>query len=168
MAGVRGSLARYLPMEASVLELTSCPDNLVSGLIELLVTSVNKEYLSEAERLLAALHVMRPRFRELHVYDVWLLMGRKKYTEATQLLRELENQPLRSPYGAYVSALTAICLFSLRDPSWRIYANEVLARNEDQESVNLVSLLMGKRKEAEPVATAGDISPFATMHFMRA
>lgn len=156
-----------------MLDLTSCPDSLVSALIELLVTSVNKQYLPEAERLLAALHVMRPRFRELHVYDVWLLMGRKRYAEAIQILRMLEGQQLQAPYGAYVGALMAICLFSLRDPTWQIFANEVLAREEDAESVNLVNLLMGKKNEpavvvAPAATTTPEVSPFSTAYFMRA
>nr|WP_284700752.1 HrpB1 family type III secretion system apparatus protein [Robbsia betulipollinis] len=157
----------------NVLDLTSCPDNFVSALIDLLVTSVNKKYLAEAEQLLAALHVMRPRFRELHVYDVWLLMGRKRHVEAVQILRMMDGQDLQAPYGAYVSALMAICLYSLRDPSWQIFANEVLSRDEDAESVTLVNLLMGKKKEAaivdaSPAPAAAEVSPFSTAYFMRA
>ena len=160
-----------------MLDLTSCSDKFVSSLIELLVTAVNKQYLPEAERLLAALHVMRPRFRELHVYDVWLLMGRNRYVDAIQLLRTLESQQLQAPYNAYVAALMAICLFSVRDPSWRIFANEVLAREEDEESVALVNLLMGVKQERAQSKLAGasnakrstpDVSPFSTAYFMRA
>ena len=160
-----------------MLDLTSCPDKLVSALIEVLVTSVNKEYLAEAERLLAALHIMRPRFKELHVYDVWLLMGHKRYREATQVLRSLEAQSLRAPYDSYVSALMAICLCSLRDPGWRMFANEVLARNEDPDSVRLVGLLTGEAQATAAAAPAptpaekaalSEISPFSTNYFMRA
>ncbi len=162
------------PWRHIVLDLTSCSDKFVSSLIELLVTAVNKQYLPEAERLLAALHVMRPRFRELHVYDVWLLMGRNRYVDAIQLLRTLESQQLQAPYNAYVAALMAICLFSVRDPSWRIFANEVLAREEDEESVALVNLLMGVKQEraqsksAAVKRAAPEVSPFSTAYFMRA
>ena len=69
-----------------MLDMTECPDSLVSALIELLVTSVNKQYSHEAERLLAALHVMRPRFRELHISDVWLMMGRKEEDAGAALI----------------------------------------------------------------------------------
>ena len=158
-----------------MLDLTSCPDKLVSSLIEMLVTSVNKQYLSEAERLLAALHVMRPKFKELHVYDVWLLMGHKRYREATQVLRNLEAQQLRAPYDTYVSALMAICLCSMKDPGWRMFANEVLARNEDPDSVRLINLLTGQAADPVPAAApvekkeaVPEVSPFSTNYFMRA
>ncbi|CAB3773590.1 HrpB1 family type III secretion system apparatus protein [Paraburkholderia humisilvae] len=157
-------------------DVTSCPDKLVSALIELLVTSMNRRYLDEAESLLAALHQMRPRFRELHVYDVWLLMKQKRFAEATQILRELESQPLQAPFGAYVGALLAICLFSVGDPTWRVFANEVLARDEDEESVSLVNILLGNRKrtaeqlkQSPPDASVSNgVSPFSTNCFMRA
>jgi type III secretion protein HrpB1 len=158
-----------------VFDVTACPDKLVSALIELLVTSMNRRYLSEAGNLLAALHLMRPRFRELHVYDVWLLMKEKRFAEATQLLRELEAQPLQDPFGSYVGALLAICLFSVGDPSWRVFANQVLARDEDEEAVSLVNILLGNRKRtaeqasqsASDATAAHSMSPYSTSFFMR-
>jgi type III secretion protein HrpB1 len=153
-----------------VLNLTACPDKLVSALIELLVTGVNKGYLDESERLLAALQVMRPRFRELQVYDVWLLIARKQFTQAAQILRTLEGETLQQPFNAYVSALMAICLFSMKDPSWRIFANEVVSRNEDTESIALVNLLMGHKPEprmSEPVERPS-VQQFSHSHFLRA
>ena len=164
-----------------MLDMTECPDSLVSALIELLVTSVNKQYSHEAERLLAALHVMRPRFRELHIYDVWLMMGRKRYDDAARTLRDLESQTLQAPFNAYVAALLATCLFSLRDPGWQMFANQVLSREEDPESVRLVNLLMGRKEDDTGGARAlageeraagrpqdrGERSPFSTTHFLR-
>jgi type III secretion protein HrpB1 len=150
--------------------LTSCPDKLVSALIELLVTSVNKGYLDESERLLAALQIMRPRFRELQVYDVWILIARKQFSQAAQILRTLEGQTLQQPFNAYVSALMAICLFSMKDPSWRIFANEVLARNEDSESMALVNMLMGNKPEPRVSEGEEPSAPrqFSHSHFLRA
>lgn len=161
--------------------MTECPDSLVSALIELLVTSVNKQYSHEAERLLAALHVMRPRFRELHIYDVWLMMGRKRYDDAARTLRDMESQTLQAPFNAYVAALLATCLFSLRDPGWQMFANQVLAGEADPESTRLVNLLMGRKEDEDvPRALTGadrsaghsperstDRSPYSTTHFLR-
>ncbi|MFM0735969.1 HrpB1 family type III secretion system apparatus protein [Paraburkholderia xenovorans] len=153
-----------------MLNLTACPDKLVSALIELLVTSVNKGYLDESERLLSALQLMRPRFRELQVYDVWLLIARKQFPQAAQILRTLEGQTLQQPFNAYVSALMAICLFSMKDPSWRIFANEVVARNEDSESIALVNLLMGNKPEprVSEVVERPVLQQFSHSHFLRA
>jgi len=164
-----------------VLDMTECPDSLVSALIELLVTSVNKQYNHEAERLLSALHVMRPRFRELHIYDVWLMMGRKRYDDAARTLRDMESQTLQAPFNAYVAALLATCLFSLRDPGWQMFANQVLAGEADPESTRLVNLLMGRKEDEDvPRALTGadrsaghsperstDRSPYSTTHFLR-
>jgi len=70
--------------------------------------------------------------------------------DAAQLLRQLEGRELQVPFGPYVTALLAVCLSALGDPGWRVYANEVLTREEDPESVGLMNLLTGKRKKGEP------------------
>lgn len=130
------------------MDLTTCSKDLVSALVEMLTWAARKGHLDEAERMLAALHVMRPDFIELQAYDAWLQIRRNRPAEAAQLLRQLEGRDLKPPFGPYVTALLALCLSSLKDPSWRIYANEVLERDEDPESVGLMKLLTGKRDEA--------------------
>ncbi|WP_164707971.1 HrpB1 family type III secretion system apparatus protein [Paraburkholderia phosphatilytica] len=129
------------------MNLTTCSNRLVSGLVEMLTWAARKGHLDEADRLLAALHLMRPKFVELQAYDAWLLIRRNRMADAAQLLRQLEGRELQGPFGPYVTALLAVCLSSLRDPSWRIYANEVITRDEDAESVGLVNLLLGKREK---------------------
>ncbi|VWB88644.1 HrpB1 family type III secretion system apparatus protein [Burkholderia lata] len=131
------------------MNLTTCSNRLVSGLVELLTWAARKGHLDEAERLLAALHLIRPNFIELQAYDAWLLIRRNRMADAAQLLRQLEGRDLQAPFGPYVTALLAVCLSSLGDAGWRVYANEVLTRDEDQESVGLVNLLMGKREKKE-------------------
>jgi type III secretion protein HrpB1 len=37
-----------------------------------------------------------------------------------------------------------VALYGLNDPSWRSYANDVLNRSEDQDSVDIVNTLLGK------------------------
>jgi type III secretion protein HrpB1 len=130
------------------MDLTTCSKDLISALVEMLTWAARKGHLDEAERMLAALHVMRPDFIELHAYDAWLQIRRNRPADAAQLLRQLEGRDLKPPFGPYVTALLALCLSSLKDPSWRIYANEVLERDEDPESVGLMKLLTGKRDEA--------------------
>jgi type III secretion protein HrpB1 len=129
------------------MDLTTCSKDLVSALVEMLTWAARKGHLDESERILAALHIMRPDFIELHAYDAWLQIRRKRPADAAQLLRQLEGRDLKAPFGPYVTALLAICLSSLGDPSWRIYANEVLERDEDPESVSLMKLLTGKREQ---------------------
>ncbi|WP_169708543.1 HrpB1 family type III secretion system apparatus protein [Trinickia terrae] len=139
------------------MNLTTCSNRLVSGLVEMLTWAARKGHLDEADRLLAALHLMRPKFVELHAYDAWLLIRRNRMADAAQMLRQLEGRDLQAPFGPYVTALLAVCLSSLGDPSWRIYANEVITRDEDAESVGLVGLLMGKRdKDAKDAANGAN------------
>ena len=139
------------------MNLTTCSNRMVSALVELLTWAARKGHLDEADRLLAALHVMRPNFVELNAYDAWLLIRRNRMADAAQLLRQLEGRELQPPFGPYVTALLAVCMSSLGDTSWRIYANQVLTRDEDAESVGLMNLLMGKREKAEK-ADASDTS----------
>ena len=132
------------------MNLTACSNRLVSGLVEMLTWAARNGRLDEADRLLAALHLMRPKFVELHAYDAWLLIRRNRMTDAAQLLRQLEGRELQVPFGPYVTSLLAVCLSSLGDPGWRVYANEVLTRDEDAESVGLMNLLTGQRRNDEP------------------
>jgi len=140
------------------MNLTTCSNSLVSALVEMLTWASRTGKLDEAERLLAALHLMRPNFAELNAYDAWLLIRRNRMGDAAQLLRQLEGRELQPPFGPYVTALLAVCLSSLGDPSWRVYANQVVTRDEDAESVALVGLLTGKtaRKAGEEETTSDE------------
>ena len=149
------------------MNFTTCSNRLVSALVELLTWAARKGHLDEADRLLAALHLMRPNFVELNAYDAWLLIRRNRMADAAQLLRQLEGRELQPPFGPYVTALLAVCMSSLGDASWRIYANQVLARDEDVESVGLMNLLMGKREKAEGAAADETSSKSAVADALR-
>lgn len=135
------------------MSLTKCSNRLVSALIEALMFGAKHGHIEQSERLLSALHVLRPDFVELHAYDAWLLIRRRDFAEAVRLLRGLEQRTLRGSFGPYVAALLAVSLCGLEDPAWRVYANEVATRNEDPDSVELVMTLMGKSGPALAAAT---------------
>jgi type III secretion protein HrpB1 len=149
------------------MNLTTCSNRLVSGLVEMLTWAARNGHLDEADRLLAALHVMRPKFVELHAYDAWLLIRRNRMADAAQLLRQLEGRELQVPFGPYVTALLAVCLSSLGDAGWRVYANEVLTRDEDAESVGLMNLLTGQRPKGEPLEKEAPGASAATADLLR-
>src|SRR4051812_41762788 len=65
-------------------DYSKCDGAVITGLIEIVMTGINQGKLAEAEAVLAALRVLRPRFRELDTFDVWLLIKRRQYVEATQ------------------------------------------------------------------------------------
>jgi len=81
-------------------DYSKCDNRVVTGLIEVLMAGINQGRLAESDALLAALRVLRPRFRELDTFDIWLLIKRKRYIEATQVLRNLHgSSPERQSRG---------------------------------------------------------------------
>ncbi len=126
------------------MSVTQCSNRLIAALIEVLMFGAKHGHLEQSERVLTALHVLRPNFVELHAYDAWMLIRRHDFAGALRYLRDLEQRPLRGAFGPYVNALLAVALYGLQDPSWRSYANDVINRNEDQDSVDIVNALLGK------------------------
>ena len=132
-------------------DYSKCDGAVITGLIEIVMTGINQGKLAEAEAVLAALRVLRPRFRELDTFDVWLLIKRRQYVEATQVLRALHDGSDNLRNLPICTALNACCLYASGDPAWRIAANEVLTLNEDPLAVGLINVMLGK-----PAEEAGD------------
>ena len=152
-------------------DYSNCDRAVVTGLIEVLMAGIKHGKLAESDALLAALRVLRPRFRELDTFDVWLLMKRKRYIEATQVLRNLHGSSADMQNLPICTALQAMCLYASGDDAWRISANEVLTRNDDPEAVALVNLLFGKAPDAEPepaAAPAPVAAELAPAYYLRA
>jgi type III secretion protein HrpB1 len=160
------------------MQQTECGKEVIQGLIEILMAGVKNGNLTEAESLLAGLRVLRPAFRELDTFDAWLLIKRKKYIEASHILRNadvLQDAKVMS----IRTALLALCLHASNDPAWRISANEVLATSDDAEALAIVNMLFGKPREKQeegqdgeqaapapyPGAAPGDLM---LSHYMRA
>ena len=156
-------------------DYSTCDKRVVTGLIEVLMAGINQGRLAESDALLAALRVLRPRFRELDTFDIWLLIKRKRYIEATQVLRNLHGSSPDMQNLPICTALQALCLYASGDDAWRISANEVLTRNDDPEAVALVNLLFGKGPDAaaepEPesgTAAAPAVADLAPAYYLRA
>jgi len=152
-------------------DYSNCDRAVVTGLIEVLMAGIKHGKLAESDALLAALRVLRPRFRELDTFDVWLLMKRKRYIEATQVLRNLHGSSADMQNLPICTALQAMCLYASGDDAWRISANEVLTRNGDPEAVALVNLLFGKAPDTEPEAAAAPApvaADLAPAYYLRA
>ena len=156
-------------------DYSKCDNRVVTGLIEVLMAGINQGRLAESDALLAALRVLRPRFRELDTFDIWLLIKRKRYIEATQVLRNLHGSSPDMQDLPICTALQALCLYASGDDAWRISANEVLTRNDDPEAVALVNLLFGKGPDAaaapEPesgTAAAPAVADLAPAYYLRA
>ncbi|WP_158568063.1 MULTISPECIES: HrpB1 family type III secretion system apparatus protein [unclassified Duganella] len=152
------------------MDYTSCDKKIVSSLIEVLLAGVKNDCLAESDALLAALRVLRPRFRELDTFDAWLLMKRKKYLQATHILRNLDGATPGIAAMPISTALLAVCLFAANDPAWSISANEVLVRNEDPEAIALVNMLFGKHPEPQDEPEPAPPAPAEPgySHYLRA
>jgi type III secretion protein HrpB1 len=155
-------------------DYSKCDNRVVTGLIEVLMAGINQGRLAESDALLAALRVLRPRFRELDTFDIWLLIKRKRYIEATQVLRNLHGSSPDMQNLPICTALQALCLYASGDDAWRISANEVLTRNDDPEAVALVNLLFGKGPDAagpeseSEIAAAPAVADLAPAYYLRA
>lgn len=152
-------------------DYSKCDKRVVTGLIEVLMAGIKQGKLAESDALLAALRVLRPQFRELDTFDVWLLIKRKRYIEATQVLRNLHGSSADMQNLPICTALQALCLYASGDDAWRISANEVLTRNDDPEAVALVNLLFGKGPDAEPEVAAPPVPAMADLapsYYLRA
>jgi type III secretion protein HrpB1 len=136
------------------MSVSQCSNRLIAALIEVLMFGAKHGHLEQSERVLTALHILRPNFVELHAYDAWMLIRRHDFAGALRYLRDLEQRPLRGAFGPYVNALLAVTLYGLQDPSWRSYANDVINRNEDQDSVDIVNALLGKASTRRAAASA--------------
>ena len=136
------------------MSVSQCSNRLIAALIEVLMFGAKHGHLEQSERVLTALHILRPNFVELHAYDAWMLIRRHDFADALRYLRDLEQRPLRGAFGPYVNALLAVTLYGLQDPSWRSYANDVINRNEDQDSVDIVNALLGKASTRRAAASA--------------
>ncbi len=136
------------------MSVSQCSNRLIAALIEVLMFGAKHGHLEQSERVLTALHILRPNFVELHAYDAWMLIRRHDFAGALRYLRDLEQRPLRGAFGPYVNALLAVTLYGLEDPSWRSYANDVINRNEDQDSVDIVNALLGKASTRRAAASA--------------
>jgi len=129
------------------MDYISCDKKVISSLIEVLMTGVKNDCLSQSDALLASIRILRPKFIELETFDAWLLIKRKKYLAATYILRNLQGAGTDMARMPISTALLALCLYASNDPDWAISANEVLVRNEDPEAIALVNMLFGKSPE---------------------
>jgi type III secretion protein HrpB1 len=157
------------------MEPIQCSNRLLGGLLEVLMYATRSGQFDNAQSLLTALRTLRPNFRELDLVEGWLLVGRHQYADAARILRELHNGERAESVVPFASAMMALCLNALGDQEWHVYANEVLARDEDPDSVALVRTLIGVQEEmdagtfgtatAAPAAESLDLSAYHSAHY---
>jgi type III secretion protein HrpB1 len=123
----------------------------VSGLIELLSTSINHNLIDEAETLLACVRGLRPGVLEFDTFEAWIATRRGHWTDAIRILRAVE---FNSPDFALAKALLAFCQFALGDAAWERTANAVLENDPHPDAVALLQLLVNPMAGAAPPGPA--------------
>jgi type III secretion protein HrpB1 len=141
----------------------------ITGLIEVIGQGIGQERLDDAEAVVLALRVLRPKMLELDTFDAWIAIKRGYWPEAVRILRNIDAQANNWHLG---KALLAFCQFAMGDSAWTIPANEVMDTGQSPEAVGLVKLLINQRvdDDDEPEATPAAASPmnsFADPSYLR-
>lgn len=128
----------------------------VSGLVGLVSLAVDRERLDDAETLLGAVRLLRPKVSQLDFFEAWIAMKRGHWTDAMRTLRNLDAT---APEWATAKAFLAYCQFATGDMAWRATAEDVLHSTTNQEALDMVRTLLNPEeaaKDGEAETTADD------------
>ncbi|WP_107314211.1 HrpB1 family type III secretion system apparatus protein [Burkholderia metallica] len=152
------------------MEYTQCGGDVVKALIEVVTVGLQRNRIAEAEAVLAAVRVLRPKIKALETFDAWIALKRGQFRDAARILRTVDAEQSPLPLS---KALLACCLFAIGDPAWSITANEVIEENSDPDAISLVKLLSGQPDPVDGQVATDDASPTAQpdlsqFHYLRA
>jgi len=99
----------------------------VACLIGMVVMATDRELIDDASALLGGIRVLRPRLVELDLLEGQILLKRKQYRDAIQLLSNVENSETQ---WSMAKALLAWCQYMIKDSAWEINVNDVLLRDD--------------------------------------
>jgi len=133
----------------------------VAGLVEVISVAISRDQLDDAETVLRAVRVLRPKLAQLDTFEAWIAIKRGQWQHAIQILNDLDANV---PDWTLGKALKAYCQFAVGDSSWSISANDVLENNPGSAAAGLVKLLMGQStdtdEDAAPAAPPPDFSQY--------
>lgn len=151
----------------------------VSGLIDVLNLAIDRMDLDDAEVVLGSLRILRPKLLQLDMFEGWIAMRRRRWSDASRILSNL-NSAL--PEFETARAFLASCQYSSGDPAWRITATEILENSTNAEALDIVRTLLAPDDElvlddadtikeemvtAEPLSNEGEV-PMHLSYYMRA
>ncbi|WP_431045577.1 HrpB1 family type III secretion system apparatus protein [Roseateles sp. L2-2] len=128
----------------------------VSGLVGLVSLAVDRELLDDAETLLGAVRLLRPKVSQLDFFEAWIAMKRGHWTDAMRTLRNLDAT---APEWSTAKAFLAYCQFATGDAAWRATAEDVLHTSTNAEALDMVRSLLNPDEAA--AEAAGDESDAA-------
>ncbi|MDH0868426.1 HrpB1 family type III secretion system apparatus protein [Mitsuaria sp. GD03876] len=125
----------------------------VSGLVGLVSLAVDRELLDDAEALLGAVRLLRPKVSQLDFFEAWIAMKRGHWTDAMRTLRNLDAT---APEWATAKAFLAYCQFATGDMAWRATAEDVLHTATNPEALDMVRSLLNPEEEAKDGESEAD------------
>jgi type III secretion protein HrpB1 len=120
--------------------------DLISPLVGLFLLSFQTKQNQDAEKILCGLRLIRPKYREFDLLDAWLRLQNYDITGASHVLRGLVSA---RPDFQMAKAMLALCLNTLNDSEWEIFANEVLQNGTDYDACNCVKGLFNMTDKQE-------------------
>ncbi len=131
-------------------DVMSSPPNdkgeLLRGMLDLLWAGAQLDRLGDLHDLLDALVVLRPGTDDDRVVLAWWHVRARAWSDALRELRRTERYGELSSLG---TALTAVCLYALKDPAWRTYAYAA-AYQSDNALATRTALALLAAPEIEP------------------
>ncbi|UXH78282.1 HrpB1 family type III secretion system apparatus protein [Roseateles amylovorans] len=141
----------------------------VSGLVGLVSMAVDRERLDDAETLLGAVRLLRPKVSELDFFEAWIAMKRGHWSDAMRTLRNLDAA---APEWSTAKAFLAYCQFATGDMGWRDTAQDVLHTSTNPEALDMVRTLLNpdEAQDSAEEAAAVPSLPLELSHvaYMRA
>lgn len=119
---------------------------LLRGMLDLLWAGAQLDRLGDLHDLLDALVVLRPGTDDDRVVLAWWHVRARAWSDALRELRRTERYGELSSLG---TALTAVCLYALKDPAWRTYAYAA-AYQSDNALATRTALALLAAPEIEP------------------
>ncbi len=125
----------------------------VSGLIDILNLAIDKSLLDDADVVLASIRLLRPKLLQLDMFEGWIAMRRRRWSDAARILGNLN---LALPEFETARAFLAVCQYSSGDPVWRTTAADILENSSSVEALDIVRTLLAPDGEFSQVDNIAD------------
>ena len=137
----------------------------VNGLIAVLSCAISAHRIDDAQALLAAVRVLRPRLPQLDGLEASIAAQGGRWRDAIRLLDDLERD---APDWEVGRSMRAYCLWAAGDDRWQAAAEELLATSRDADTASFMNRLLAVAGSpaADASAAAGPAAPLA--HFLAA
>lgn len=146
----------------------------VGGLIAVLSTAIDANLLDDAQALLTAVRVLRPRMTQLDGIEASIAAQRGRWADA---LRLLDGLPQDAPDWETGASMRAYCLWASGDSRWRAEAEQLATASRDPDTIASMKRLLslggadggangGADADAAPAADRSTALPM--MHFLAA